>query len=518
MVKSDVNNMASKEDKEDVTYPGSPRSQVWIGNLFPILDQYNYTYNDIVQLLKACDYNGEKIQNEVDRIMEINVGHEQGEWTVVKQPEKAKMTNGKSGKNSNAGTPKEHGKASVGKDNKQQRTPVAARRSAQQAKADLSGASNTPSAHAAKVNHQSTVKSPSMSAKEQKESLAAKGKQQESSQTRKPLPTKELPKEAPKLQQQSSSKKGFPLQWASLLKTVTTEEEVVANGNGVNADSKTRKMKKGEEYLSESQRKSESPKSKVNASIDAITFAQAEEALKKLEFGGGKKVDRSPAISVSVVEEALPVVMPKPLSTGVDAAMMFGCFDEDIQKPSTWTQTSPVHYHQHPQPRREYTKYSRNAHLRPEATIPRNLLHHETSNMVNHDMGNMHHDQNDALHGDSSHIQENTHDASFQPQWQMGYYGNRYSNTKHQSFSYSYEDEKHKAYRQGGNDHYEKDGHHQMNGLYFNYGYQPDRLQTPPGLVGFYNPQQPFYGFPNTNNQKTHPGASDSMTTSMWRN
>ncbi|EKX72984.1 conserved hypothetical protein [Theileria equi strain WA] len=72
------------QKKEEIKYPCSPRSQKWIGNLLPVLESYNYNYSEIIQLVRNCDYNADKIQEEVERIMEMNIGHEQGEWEVVR--------------------------------------------------------------------------------------------------------------------------------------------------------------------------------------------------------------------------------------------------------------------------------------------------------------------------------------------------------------------------------------------------------------------------------------------------
>uniref|UniRef100_A0A3B0N0P9 Uncharacterized protein n=1 Tax=Theileria annulata TaxID=5874 RepID=A0A3B0N0P9_THEAN len=85
----------SRGKKEELKYPCSPRSQKWINNLLPVLESYNYNYLDIVKLVKNCDYNAEKIQVEVERIVQMNLGHEQGEWEVVKPNTKGEKATSK---------------------------------------------------------------------------------------------------------------------------------------------------------------------------------------------------------------------------------------------------------------------------------------------------------------------------------------------------------------------------------------------------------------------------------------
>lgn len=574
MKPSSDNSTTPNEQREDLNYPASPRSQKWISNLLPVLEHYNYNYAEIIQLVKACDYNGDKIQNEVDRIMEVNIGHEQGEWTVVKQPERAKPAATKAAKAVPPSSRKEPVKASVPKETKQQRYPVTVKGSLRsnvkkETKVDTPAepvpAPVTAPAPAPKVEAPSTTETPSPPPKESQKSATEKPATKKDSETPKKTPAKQIAKDASK-PAQSNAKKGFPLKWASLLKTVTTEEEEEeaaekavqppASAAEEVVESTPAKSNvsvvKEETPAPELKQKVESPKRQAHSKaqsqkqpqqqqqaqpqlqtepkpqndIDAITLAQAEEALKKLEFCEEEKAEEAspirspvPPPAQPVVEEVIPVLMPKPLSAGIDATLMFGCFEEETQKPSTWTQTSAfTNYQQPTQTRREYGKYSRTTQdLRAENAVSHNLLHHETDPLAHHDVGRLHHDPNDTLHVDSSHMQESTHQANFPAQWQMGYYGSRYSNTKQQAFTYGYDEDKHKVYRQGANDHYgQKDSRHHMNGIYFNYGYQPERLQNPPGLLGFYTPQQPYYGFPNSGTQANPPGASDSMA-SMWR-
>ncbi|EAN30988.1 hypothetical protein TpMuguga_03g00253 [Theileria parva strain Muguga] len=91
--------------KEELKYPCSPRSQKWINNLLPVLESYNYNYLDIVKLVKNCDYNADKIQVEVERIVQMNLGHEQGEWEVVKPNTKGEKSTTKTQSNSHRPLP-----------------------------------------------------------------------------------------------------------------------------------------------------------------------------------------------------------------------------------------------------------------------------------------------------------------------------------------------------------------------------------------------------------------------------
>ncbi|UKK01388.1 hypothetical protein MACK_002202 [Theileria orientalis] len=86
----------SRAKKEELKYPCSPRSQKWISNLLPVLESYNYNYMDIIKLVKGCDYNADKIQIEVERIMQMKLGHEQGEWELVKPNTKSEKNPSKS--------------------------------------------------------------------------------------------------------------------------------------------------------------------------------------------------------------------------------------------------------------------------------------------------------------------------------------------------------------------------------------------------------------------------------------
>ncbi|SIO73254.1 conserved Plasmodium protein, unknown function [Babesia microti strain RI] len=76
----------------------SPRSKEWVGNLFPVLECYNFTLPEILMLIKRNEYNADKIQNAVSVIMQVQGGHEQGQWQTVgvkppkpKEQDKAKM-------------------------------------------------------------------------------------------------------------------------------------------------------------------------------------------------------------------------------------------------------------------------------------------------------------------------------------------------------------------------------------------------------------------------------------------
>ncbi|KAK2195106.1 hypothetical protein BdWA1_003408 [Babesia duncani] len=73
-----------KKAVEEINYPCSPRSQKWLVNLLPVLESYNYSYAETIELVKSCNYNSDKIQEEVVRIMDLNIGHEQGAWKEVK--------------------------------------------------------------------------------------------------------------------------------------------------------------------------------------------------------------------------------------------------------------------------------------------------------------------------------------------------------------------------------------------------------------------------------------------------
>lgn len=525
MGKSGSNKNNVNESGDDIKYPGSPRSQKWIGNLLPVLERYNYNYAEIIQLVKSCDYNGDKIQDEVDRIIEINIGHEQGEWTVVKKPERVKQTSGtKTDKGVNVASRKGGNKINGTKESKPPRKLANVKGSAQLlANTEVVGAVPT----AEKVTAPPAIQAHAHPAKEPHK--VPKEKEQ-STDVRKQVPHKDVAKEVPKQPPQTSGqKKAFPVQWASLLKSGPSEEKVVEQpapprqvrpaDNTEGIAPKTTRKKKAAEPATDTKTKPESPK--VKPDIEAIALAQAEETLKNLELVEPVKTEKPHPALVEVADEIPPVVMPKTLAPSIDPTLMFGCFEEDAHKSGAWPANSSLgHYQQPSQIRQSYGKYSRSSHqLRADPTVAPNLLHHEADAFVHHEVRAMHQEHVDTLHGDSSHMHDNAQETGFPAQWQMSYYGNRYSNSKHQPFSYAYEEDKHKQYRQGGNEHYgQKDSRHPINGVYFNYGYQPDRLQTPPGLVGFYTPQQPFYGFPNSTSQGNHPGASDSMTSSMWRN
>ncbi|ORM40599.1 uncharacterized protein BXIN_2065 [Babesia sp. Xinjiang] len=524
MVKVKSNSNRDKDDREELSYPGSPRSQKWIGNLLPVLERYNYNYAEIVQLVKACDYNGEKIQQEVDRIMEINIGHEQGEWTVVKPQQRVKSFPSTKGERTvGNGMRRDAGKNARSTDVKPPRRQRNVREVAQTAIFKetveiVTTAAPVLSVVAAAQQHSS-----------EKERTRTSREKKEGREARKDAAPKEIRKEPQKLNHQPGIKKALPVQWASLLKKPSEDDTSVpatapppppaAPPENTQAKAKKKPIEKA---VTEPLVKAVAPESKRD--VEAVALAQAEEALKKLEVSERTKVEqpsqnkllpppkqhhpdhkpqqqRSRPATVEV-DEVSPVIMPRPLPAGIDASAMFTYFDEEPPKTNVWTPTSPVASYQQSSVGRRDHKYFRGSHLgRADHASRLNMLHHDGSALVAHDPGNMQqHEQLDSWPGYGSHMQQDSaHDGNFHGHWQMGYYGNRYSNPKHQAFTYGYENDKHKTYRQGGHDHYgPKDNRHHVNGVYVNYGYQHERIQSPPGLVGFYTAQQPFYGFPNS--------------------
>ncbi|GBE62373.1 hypothetical protein, conserved [Babesia ovata] len=543
MVRITSSKTGTRGAREESLYPGSPRSQKWIGNLLPILERYNYNHAEITQLVKACDYNGDKIQQEVDRIMEVNIGHEQGEWTVVNSQQKQKAKTTQLPKRTKApirGTEQIVATTPPGKE------PQMTRR-AQGGKDVATGTAPMDSAVDIVASSEPVDTSASVAA-QQDQAPRSRAPQRNPAEkkpgreSRRGSASKGPGKEHLKSQQE------IPIQWASLLKKSTEGGSVVppssppsnAAAPTANGAPKLPKKRAEEERVPEVKAAPVNPV--VNHDVEALALAQAEETLKKLEISERIKLDQQrqrkllqpppkpekPRLSpaqprLAVVEDQLPpVVMPKSLSTSIDATTMFSYFDEEPPKANMWSAgTSAGHYQQPLASRRDYSKHSRNSQMvRAEHGSRSNVAQPDGGTLVTHNAGSgAQPDQVDTLHGDSSVQQEGVPDAGFQGHWQMGYYRNRYGNPKHQPFSYAYDEDKHKNYRQGASEHYpQKDGRHHANGVYVNYGYQHDRLQTPPGLVSYYTSQQPYYGFSNSTNQNNPHPPSDSVTSSMWRN
>ncbi|GFE53972.1 hypothetical protein BaOVIS_013760 [Babesia ovis] len=532
MAKVPLNKNRSKGAREELSYPASPRSKKWIVNLLPVLEGYNYNFAEIIQLVKSCDYNNEKIQQEVDRIMEINIGHEQGEWTVVKPQQKVKPAPSTKGhKTGGHGFRRDGAKPGHVPETKSRRQrnakdttqPMLVKQTVEVITSAAPGATQPIQALGKEVNKNTKDK-------------------KQGRDTHKDTNHKDVGKDVNKSHQQNA-KKIFPVQWAALLKS--KPEDTNLQASPAVKSTEAGKSKAGRKTVEEKVLEKSTNSVKVDdpRDVDAIALAQAEETLKKIEVQAQQKLLASAkaAIDISPTHHHLdlspkhpqgrqslvdlgdmsPVVMPKPLSGDIDASSLFVFFDDDSSKGNGWSTSSPAAPYQQPSGTRR-DNYSRASNLvSSESNFININLQHEGNPLVSHDVPNIQqHDQLDSLPGYSSQLQQNsTHDGSFQGHWQMSYYGNRYSNTKHQPFSYGYEEEKHKNYRQSGNDHYAaKDNRHPVNGVYVNYSYQPERLQSPPGLVGFYTPQQPFYGFPNSTGQANPHPPSDSMTSSMWRN
>nr|BAN65774.1 hypothetical protein [Babesia bovis] len=212
MAKIPMNKHRGKGSREEVTYPGSPRSQKWVGNLLPVLEGYNYNHTEIIQLVKACDYNGEKIQQEVDRIMEINIGHEQGEWTVVK-PQKVKNSpTAKGSKGTGNNFRREGNKVGYVPEVKTQRRPKNVKDTSPSVLVNQAVGIVTSSATVA-----STVVTPVETAVEM-ENFKNKREKKPIRDNQKDSSSKDGWNEVQKHPQQNS-KKPFPMQWAALLKT-----------------------------------------------------------------------------------------------------------------------------------------------------------------------------------------------------------------------------------------------------------------------------------------------------------
>ncbi|CDR97549.1 hypothetical protein, conserved [Babesia bigemina] len=549
MVRSASSKTGVRGGREESPYPGSPRTQKWIGNLLPILERYDYNYAEITQLVKACDYNGDKIQQEVDRIMEVNIGHEHGEWTVVNSQQKPKVKATQLLKRPKApvrGVQKAVTKAPPAKEPQETRRAQVGKEAA---------AATTPKDSTVEAVASSEAVEPSASvAPQQDQGARAKAPQRNPTEkkqgrnTRRESASKESGKENSKSQQQPQPpKKQLPIQWASLLKKSPEEQSAVpppsppsnATAQTANSTPKIPKKKSADERIPEVQEAPVTPD--VNNDVEALALAKAEETLKKLEISERIKVEQQlqhkliqsspraeqPHMSpvqarLAVAEDPLPpVVMPKTLSTGIDATAMFSYFDEEPPKVNMWPAGATVgHYQQPSTNRRDYSKYPRSSHMVGGDDGRSNTVQHDGGALVTQNVGGVsQQDEVDTLHGDSSVQQEGVPDAGFQGHWQMGYYRSRYSNPKHQPFSYAYDEDKPKNYRQGASEHYsQKEGRHHLNGVYVNYGYQHDRLQTPPGLVSYYASQQPYYGFSNSTTQANPHAPSDSATSSMWRN
>lgn len=60
----------------------SPECCEWVLKLSPVLNMFDYDCQDIVDLVKQCNYDEVRIQAAVESVFESRSGHEQGEWRV----------------------------------------------------------------------------------------------------------------------------------------------------------------------------------------------------------------------------------------------------------------------------------------------------------------------------------------------------------------------------------------------------------------------------------------------------
>lgn len=179
---------------------------------------------------------------------------------------------------------------------------------------------------------------------------------------------------------------------------------------------------------------------------------------------------KEPVKKSPVVKPA--VVLPKEINFGSDASLMFGCLEEDNpwSKPSVW-QDQGTHW----QPNRGVGHVKMNRNGRVQDPVPGENL-------------------------SGGH-------------WQGSYY-ERF-NKQQLVYTYNEETDKSKSFQMPESSaQYPQKERDPVNGVYFNYPYANDRLQNPPGLVGYYTTPQPYYGFNGTN----HANSTNNISSSMWQN
>lgn len=61
----------------------SPRTASMVESVHPVLECYNYSKQDVLQLVRRLEHREDLIHSEVARVIEESTGHEQGSWKMV---------------------------------------------------------------------------------------------------------------------------------------------------------------------------------------------------------------------------------------------------------------------------------------------------------------------------------------------------------------------------------------------------------------------------------------------------
>lgn len=70
----------------------SPRTTRWVERVHPVLEVYNYTKRDVVELVRRHEYKEDLIEVAVVRVIDENKGHELGDWVSVKNKTEEKLS------------------------------------------------------------------------------------------------------------------------------------------------------------------------------------------------------------------------------------------------------------------------------------------------------------------------------------------------------------------------------------------------------------------------------------------
>lgn len=72
----------------------SPRTASMVESVHPVLECYNYSKQDVLQLVRRLQHREDLIHSEVARVIEESTGHEQGSWKMVgkKQQQQPQQT------------------------------------------------------------------------------------------------------------------------------------------------------------------------------------------------------------------------------------------------------------------------------------------------------------------------------------------------------------------------------------------------------------------------------------------